>query len=294
MTSAEIRFQYYPATIKDASPLGFVTLDQFFESIRNPKPYIKSVFEQIKEAEQAGDMTRKAELKTKLYSFTPAVIVNNRRAYADIQSFTGLMPLDFDHLQPSDAVELREHLFNDFPYIIASWLSPSKCGVRALVNIPVCQSTDEYKQYFEGLAHYSDLGKYISFDHAPKNAVLPLFLSYDPDIYYGDCSVQWDQKHKPVPNRSNVQYKFDHNPSRVFQLTKSAIDKITSNGHPQLRAAAFAMGGYVGAGYIQLTEAIELIEHLIETNDYLSQKPEVYKKTARTMIYQGIQKPLYL
>jgi len=293
-TTADIMFQYYPATIKDASPLGLVSVDAFFKAIQNPKPEIKEVFNQIKEAEQVGDMERKAQLKTKLFSFTPAVIVGKRRAYAEIKSFTGLMPLDFDHLDPKTAQELKEHLFNDFPYIIASWLSPSKCGVRAFVNIPVCGSTDEYKQYFEGLAYHSDLGKYTNFDHAPKNAVLPLFLSYDPDIYFGDCSCIWDTKYNPPKPPPLVQYKYDANPSRVVQITKSAIDKISTNGHPQLRGAAFALGGYVGAGYIGQTEATELINHLIESNSYLSQKPMVYKATAKTMIEKGINQPLYL
>jgi len=293
-TSAEIKFQYYKANIKDSTPIGFVTLDQFFQAIKDPKPEIKEVFNQIKLAELSGDMELKAKLKTSLYSFTPAVIVSDKRCYSSITQFTGLMPLDFDHLTQSEAQELKEHLFNDYPFIIGSWLSASKCGVRALVNIPQCESVDEYKQYFDGIQHLSDLGKYKNFDIAPKNAVLPLFLSYDPDIYYGDCLIKWEQKYKPVIPPKKVQYKYDSNPSRVYRVIESAIDKITNNGHPQLRAASFALGGYIGAGYIAFDDALDIIFNLIESNQYLSQKPKVYKKTAETMIKKGIQNPLYL
>lgn len=293
-SSSHVVFQFYRATIKDSAPIGTVSLDQFFEAIRNPKPHIRETFAQIKQAELDGDNKLKAELKTRLFSFTPAVMIGKRRAYSEIKSFTGLMPLDFDHVDPAEAIELRDHIFNDYPYIIASWLSPSGSGVRALVNIPICQSPDEYKSYFDGLVHYSFLGKYRNFDHAPKNCVLPLFLSYDPEIAIGDCDVQWDQQYHEAKPAIVRQYKYEANPSQVTRIVESAIGKITSNGHPQLRAASFALGGYVGAGYIDLEDAIDLINELIDSNDYLSAKPSVYKKTAKTMITKGITQPLYL
>jgi len=329
-TSQEIKFQYYKANIKDSKPLGFVTLEQFFLAIQDPKPEIKAVFDQIRQAELDGNMELKASLKTSLFSFTPAVIVNEKRCYENITQFTGLMPLDFDHLSPEDAIELKNHVFNDFPYVIAAWLSASKCGVRALVNIPIVSytdeykmyfeglqhhsawlsaskcgvralvnipivsSTDEYKMYFEGLQHHSDLGKYKNFDIAPKNAVLPLFLSHDPDILFGDCHEIWNKKYSPPKPQPKVQYKYDANPQRVYNIIEGAIDKIISNGHPQLRAASFALGGYVGAGYISFSEAENIITNLIDSNAYLSQKSSVYKKTAMSMIKSGTQKPLYL
>jgi hypothetical protein len=293
-TSQEIKFQYYKANIKDSKPLGFVTLEQFFLAIQDPKPEIKAVFDQIRQAELDGNMELKASLKTSLFSFTPAVIVNEKRCYENITQFTGLMPLDFDHLSPEDAIELKNHVFNDFPYVIAAWLSASKCGVRALVNIPIVSSTDEYKMYFEGLQHHSDLGKYKNFDIAPKNAVLPLFLSHDPDILFGDCHEIWTKKYSPPKPQPKVQYKYDANPQRVYNIIEGAIDKIISNGHPQLRAASFALGGYVGAGYISFSEAENIITNLIDSNAYLSQKSSVYKKTAMSMIKSGTQKPLYL
>lgn len=292
-TSADIRFQYYSANIKDSSPLGFVTLDEFFLAIQNPKPHIRETFEKIREAELNGNATLKAELKMKLYSFTPAVILEGNRRYENIKSFTGLMPLDFDHLDPQLAVELKHELFN-LPYIIATWLSASKCGVRALVNIPICQTVEEYKSYFHGIQHLSDIGKVINFDTAPKNAVLPLFLSHDPDILYGDCTAVWDTKYHLKTLPKITQYKYDANPTRVHQIVRKSIDKITSNGHPQLRAAAFALGGYVGAGYIGQEEAETYICNLIDANAYLCQKPDVYKRTAQEMISKGTTQPLYL
>jgi len=60
-----IQFPYYAADIEKTRPLGLVTLYQFFEAIRNPKPHIIETFDMIRQAELDGDMARKTELKVK-------------------------------------------------------------------------------------------------------------------------------------------------------------------------------------------------------------------------------------
>lgn len=286
-----IYFNYYAAEIKNSHSLGLVELHQFFEAIKNPKPHIKELFDKIRIADQEGNEALKSHLKTHLYSFTPCVIVNNRRCYDDIKEFTGLMMLDFDKID--HAQEFKEFLFNQYDFIIATWLSASKRGVRALVNIPQVNSVDEFKSLFHGLKN-EEMLQYSGFDNAPQNPVLPLFLSHDPDIYYGDTHGVWTIKYNPPIPPPKVQYKFEQNPSRVEKITKAAIDKIHDNGHPQLRGAAYALGGYVGGGSINRDHALELIYNLIDDNEYLSIKPEVYKRTASEMIEKGINDPLYL
>lgn len=289
-----IRFQYYSADIRDTRPLGDLDLWQFLMAIREPKPHIIEVFDRIRKADKDRDEATKAKLKTHLYYFTPAVMVDECRCYDSIREFTGLMVLDFDKLEPAMAVELKTDLMQAYNFIIASWLSASGRGVRALVNIPQVSTVDEYKALFSGLMHLTDLGKINGFDRAPQNPVLPLFMSYDPDIQFADTPGIWETPYHPCERPPIKQYKFEHSPTRVERLIKSAIDRITDNGHPQLRAAAFRLGGYVGAGYIDREEAVNMITHMIEANAYLSIKPDVYKKTAKTMIDKGTEKPLYL
>jgi len=205
------------------------------------------------------------------------------------------MVLDFDHLDPDYAQEFKYFLINEYHFIIATWLSASKCGVRALVNIPQATSVDEFKSYFNGLAHF-EMDQYRGFDKAPQNCVLPLFLSYDPDLLCGDTPNIWNKTFTQTKKAAIVQYKYSPNPSRVEKIMKAAIDKIHDNGHPQLRGAAFSLGGYVASGYISEDEANALIYHLIETNAYLNvgKKVDTYKKTALTMIQSGMNKPLFL
>ena len=186
-----ITFNYYDADIKSSIPLGNVTLEYFINAIRNPKIDIKHIFERIRIAEEVGDMATKQALKSKLYSFTPCVYVQGARKYENIKHWTGLLVLDFDHLEVDYAVEFKLYLFNEYKFIIAAWLSASRHGVRALVKIPQAHSVEEFKQYFAAIERH--LNCYNGFDKAPKNCILPLFFSYDAEILHRDNAQTWDE-----------------------------------------------------------------------------------------------------
>lgn len=288
-----IEFNYYPADIKKAEPLGKISLQYFIDAIRYPKPHIVQIFEQIKIAEQNKDQAKKSELKTKLVSFTPCVLIDKIRNYNNILSWTGLMVLDFDHLEsPEYAEEFKQYLFNEYKFIIASWLSASKHGVRAFVNIPICNSIDEFKSYFFGIK--KKLGDYKGFDIAPQNCVLPLFYSIDEKILHRFDAHQFKTKHNPITKPIVKQYIINDKTNIIEKIILNKINVIVDNGHPQLRAAAYLLGGYVGAKYIDYDYAINMLHNMIDSNGYLSQKASIYKKTAITMVTKGINQPVYL
>lgn len=283
-------FNYYPADIKQSIPIGSISLERFISVIKNPKPETKHIFDQIKIAQENNDMALKQQLKTKLYYFTPCVFVEGKRKYDNIKSFTGILALDFDKIDNS--IDFKTYLFNTYDFIIATWLSPSKHGIRALVSIPKCQNVGEFKEYYNAIEQKFIL--YNGFDKAVKNCILPMFLSYDENILYRDNYSTWTKKIIHIIAPQVKQYIITDKTSLVEAIIKSSIDKIVDNGHPQLRAAAFVLGGYVGGGYIDNQTASIIIENLINTNSYLSQKSTVYIKTAKEMIEKGISKPLYI
>lgn len=288
-----IEFNYYPADIKKAEPLGVISLDYFINAIKNPKTHIIEIFNQIREAEQNKDQATKMALKSKLVSFTPCVLIDKKRNYENIISWTGLAVLDFDHLDsPEYAEEFKEYLFNQYKFIVAAWLSASRHGVRAFVKIPVCTSTNEFKSYF--LALKEKLFKYKGFDIAPQNCVLPLFYSMDYKILYRFDASQFNQKFNPMTKPQVKQYIINDKTNLIEKIIFNKINIIVDNGHPQLRAAAYLLGGFVGARYINQEYAISMIHRMIETNSYLSQKASIYKKTAETMIKHGQYQPTYL
>jgi len=290
----DIVFNYYPADIHLSAPLGEITLEKFLGSIKYPKKKIVDIFDKIRAADQAGDLTEKNRLKTQLYSFTPCVYVRGTRKYDDILHWTGLLALDFDKLPSEEyAVEWKEALFEEYKIIIACWLSPSRRGVRALVKIPVVHSVGEFKEYFRAIEE--ELAIYRGFDRAVQNCILPMFLSYDPDLLMRENYEEWKNKIKPPAQPPPVkQYIIRDRSSRVEKIISSKINRIEGNGHPQLRAAAYLLGGYVGAGYMDCASAIQMLNEMVDGNDYLSKKSSVYKRTVKTMVEKGRAQPVYL
>jgi hypothetical protein len=89
---------------------------------------------------------------------------------------------------------------------------------------------------------------------------------------------------------------FDLENTRKEIILKNKIDAIYDNGHPQLRAVCFALGGYVANGYISEMEAMDYAEDMIRHNAYLgiAKKVNTYIRTSVTMIRKGQTQPLSL
>lgn len=290
-------FQYYGSSIKEVVPLGNLSMLRMIEAIKHPKPHIKEILTQIRYAAGNKDEDTKAYLKQKLYFFTPAVNCTYRN-YESIISFTGLAPLDFDKLESEQyAIEFRDFIFNQYPEIIACWLSSSRLGVRALLRIPVVSSPDEYKLYYKGFEQEGK--KYKGFDKAPQNCVLPLFISDDENLLYRPDAIEWNKQYiaPPQPPKVTAIIVYQNKQvEKVAKLVNSAMSKIVDYGHPPLRAISYALGGYVANGYLDNNEAEDIIISEIYANSYLNQKSKVngYIKTAKDMINKGKQKPLTL
>lgn len=285
-------FNYCIGNIKSATVRGTLSLAVWVDRINRPK---NKTVDLVRRIRTEPNETHRANLKNQLPSVTPAVhfFIGDRRRYENIRSFTGIMMLDFDKIKY--AAEMRDYLFHEYPYIIASWLSSSGKGCRAVVRVPVCKTTDDFKLRFKALSNI--MNQYEGFDRAPQNAVLPLYYSIDAEIKHDlDREYVFNEIAPPEPiiERRAVDWRMpsERHKKWAVENTIKSIDKINDNGHPQLRGASFALGGYVGAGYIGEQEAVGLMDQLIETNNYLSKKHRVYKETARTMIKQGQSKPL--
>lgn len=269
------------------------------EKTVNPKDDIKIVFGYIAEAEKAGNKEYKAQLKQKhLYYFTPSVHIKQRRRYAGIARFTGLLQLDFDGIE--DAVALKEYLYYKYKFLRAVWLSPSRKGVKAIAHIPVVNAIDEYKEYWYGIA--AEMQDIEGFDPITQNPTQPLFQSWDEDLLYHSDPETWTIKGKkniPEPAPIDPEVLKNLNPTdsdkyRVVEMIKSGMRNVDAPGHFMLRALTYAVGGYVASGYIDRLEAESLVCALIESHSYLSKGTAGYQKTAKEMISKGMNEPIIL
>ena len=293
----DIKFQYYSGNIYSNEPKGMLSLGAFIETHRSPKVSTVSVIEMIREANAKGDIKLKKSLKEKgLFFVTPAVVVEGTRKYEDILEFTGVAQIDFDGID--NAYELKDYLFKSYREFFCVYVSPSG-GVKGLIRIPICKDVAQFQDYYRALEE--EFETLDGFDPAPKNAVLPLFISYDYFILSRDNPKVWTKKKKeetsyhkmyplpPMPYQAgNSKQK-----KRAINTIKKMINSIVNNGHPQLRSACLILGTRVGAGYIDYSDASAEIEYLIKSNHYLSKGVTGYLTTAQWALKQGVKTPKY-
>jgi len=307
-----IEFQYYHGNIKKSKPIGFISLDKFIDKHLNPSANMLAVFQDIDKATRAGDMKLKGELKIKnLFSFTVSAKFNGSRKYDNITEFNPLAQLDFDGLTEKEALSFREYIFEHYPQVICSYLSPSRKGVKVLLRIPkisldqgIPEGIKEYKDYYRAIE--SEFSNYKGFDPAPKNLVLPLFISYDTDMYsrgFKDSEI-WNLKEFtpesltqkfPLPYKPFKKLKSnDKNELRAVRTLRKAISGIViSPGHLQLRSACLIFGTRVGAGYFDKFDGLVEIQDLVKQNTYLSKGLSGYLTTAEWAFNEGIKTPSY-
>ncbi len=305
---------WYSGNIRDSVCKGSVDIGQFVRAVREPSEPVKELITAIHTATVEGDMETKAKLKEQLYCFTPCsyVLPGNKRIYENINRFTGLVHLDFDKID--NALELKDYLWDNHPELVCAFLSPSGKGVKALMRIPRVTSVDEYKEHFLHIEEmFTDLGL-DCFDHAPYNAILPLFLSWDPKVRYRkDATIYTGKKAlsdvssyenlaitKPqfyVPDGETFGTQGYYKKITIDIFTRK-IDEITGEpGHNRMRDACLVLGSRSAAGYMTRSEAESLAQFCIQANPYLARKGKAglqnYIKTSLWAINRGQFSPKY-
>ena len=295
MTAFNPTFQYYMGGIRSSIPAGYIDTATMWDKIANPRPATRQIFEKLR---SETDEEERARLKTALPYFTPCAVVHDgmSRSYENISYFTEVATLDFDKLESREyAQSFRDDCFSAYDYIHLAWLSSSGLGVRFLIRIPQAESVEAFKGYYRALKN--EFEQYPGFDTAVQNSILPLFLSYDPGAKLRPDPAIMDEWVERLPDPAPPVYVAQNTDNKTMQHIErriiKLIDPIADNGHPQLRAAAFLLGGYVAGGAFPQNEAISLLDNLIESNAYLRIKANVYKRTARDMIKAGAAKPIH-
>lgn len=299
----KIKIPYYDGDITNSYALGWITLKQFLRIHKNPNVNSRRLLDEIQSAKNKEE---KNSLKSQLHYFTPSVMIEQgkRRQYKNVVSFTGLVQIDFDGVD--DVEDLKTYLSSEYEQFVCLYSSPSGKGLKGLMRIPIVETIEEYREYYNAIIE--ELDWIHGFDTAPKNAVLPLYLSYDLDMYINEFATVWDRKkvidtaeHEslekiPTPEREGDEtvYKSNAYYGKISkEIFTKKIQSINDNGHPQLRSASIVLGGRVGAGYLSVSDAESLAEQLIRTNNYLQKGIENYIKTANWAIAKGIEKPIY-
>ncbi|MEN8122936.1 MAG: BT4734/BF3469 family protein [Bacteroidota bacterium] len=308
----KILIPYYSGNIYDSRVKGYIKLSTFINSHANPKREIQILINKINVAANKGDKKKKNELKTHLFYFTPSVFikVGKKRQYTNVESFTGLAQLDFDGLDHVTAINLKQYLFDTYQQIICAYLSPSGKGVKCLIATDQPKDIEEYRELYAGLIDEFDW--IDGFDEAPKNAVLPLYLSLDRKILFRDDFDIWTKRgevaniesynnlHATAPVQPSIDGDVSVYKSKAY-YEKITIDIFTNKmrsivsepGHMQMRSACLVLGSRVGAGYIDKNTAMQIAENEIRANAYLQKGIANYIRTSVWAITQGESRPKY-
>jgi len=176
-----------------------------------------------------GNENEAAKIKSNLPCITISATFKERRKKDYIDSYTGLLHLDYDKLE--NAEEVKTNLIS-IPYTYSAFISPSGNGVKVLVWSDNAMSSHEVA--FNSLREYYDKIVSVKSDSHVKDITRLCYMSYDPDLYLNETSevfkyktstldqidLSWvwsytSNKHEfVVGNRNNYVYSFACNANR--------------------------------------------------------------------------------
>ena len=170
-----------------------------------------------------GDDNKASEVKKSLPAFTVSATFKDKRRKDCIDTYTGLLHLDYDKI---DNVEELKARVMDIPYTYAAFISPSGRGLKVFVK----SNNDLYSHTnaFNILREYYDSIVGIESDKAVKDVPRLCFVSYDAELYLnensdtyrhkGDLSQEWNFTSNKVRfidgNRNNFIHLFACNANR--------------------------------------------------------------------------------
>lgn len=296
-----VKFQYFPGNIFATKPLGEVTLKQFAEAQKNPKPEMQELFLQIQKAGEEGNLKLKNELKEKLFFFIPSAIMDGvKRGYDNIVKFNPLAVIEYDKLSLEESVYLKHRVFNDFPECCMAYLSPSKTGVKFLFRIRTPFDIEDYKSLYFGLVYHLEKIK-EGVDISNERISQPLFLSFDSELLYRERPKQWTKRGAKQctvsANTSLVGYECEEEPTeevmqKIEEKIEKMFEKIEDDGHNSVLRICTMCGGIVSGMGFPEDRMISFVHNLIANQPYLMKGVTNYQKTATRFIKSGQNLPI--
>lgn len=174
------KFSLFQNGISNVTPNKEITLEDFFELIKEDTP----LFSKIREC---TDKKERDKLKSKLSYVTFAGIFSKRNAESLIKS-SGYACIDIDNV--SDLEQIKGKLKQD-KYTHSFFISPSGKGLKLIVRIPEVKNNEEYKQYWISIAqHYGSKDT----DEGTKDISRACYLSFDSEPYFNKDSEVYTSK----------------------------------------------------------------------------------------------------
>ena len=154
--------------LKPNSDCKIIPLNEAIDRIRSG--HSKELIDKVR----SGDKKSKTKL--------PAIIFQgefSQRKAEGLKKHSGLMVLDFDKIKAEELHEKRKNI-NSNVHVVASFISPSGNGIKALVRVPDDLNKETHPQYYKA---FREEFKYEYLDASGSDVARVCFESYDSDVY---------------------------------------------------------------------------------------------------------------
>jgi archaellum biogenesis ATPase FlaH len=165
----------------DSSNMRPAEVRQVLECIKIGSWKIK--IDPIRQAFEKRELVQANSLKRALPAFTPSGTFKERRKKESIDSYSGLLHLDYDKVE--DVERLKESIIG-IPFTYSAFISPSGKGLKVLVKTDAILET--HTEFFNALRAYYDGIVGLESDGAVKDVTRLCFVSYDPELYLNESS----------------------------------------------------------------------------------------------------------
>jgi len=165
----------------DGANNRIVEVQKVLEQIK--KGFWKKQMEDIQYQVNNGNNKKANELKLKLPAFTISATYTGKRKKDNVESYSGLLHLDYDKLD--NIQDVKSKIISN-PYTYAAFVSPSGKGLKVLVKCDNDLSTHTYA--FSALRSYYDNLLDVESDKSIKDVLRLCFVSYDSDMYLNENS----------------------------------------------------------------------------------------------------------
>lgn len=262
-------------SVVDSSNPVVVTLDIALKRIKDGKSQEK--VEQVR----GGSKGKKKDLPIALFSG-----VFEGRKDQDIKAHSGLIVLDFDHINVAES----KSLIGTDDYVLACWASPSGDGLKALVNV---SHPEKHRDHFRSLQTYFEKQYGLEVDPSGVNEARACYESYDPDLVINTTAQPFSMMLTEKSLDQSAEIKTDRTYTDYGKLNiVCAMIRGSSDGekHAVLCKASVLAGGYISAGRIEEAEAIRVIERELSYKDI--DDIDHAKRTLLDGIEQGKLQPI--
>lgn len=167
----------------DTKPQKHITIEALVEMVRSPSFDVITTIDKARTALQAGEKDKYSELKCSLPAVTFSGVFTERKA-SKMKIHSGLMGIDFDHLEPDQLAEAREKLISD-PHVVFLYVSPSEEGLKGAVALDSLPGDDDaHKTAFSAVRNYIQAIHGLTVDKSCSDVCRLAFVSHDPACHH--------------------------------------------------------------------------------------------------------------